>query len=64
MKQFTYCRFDAESNLQIAKEKMSSMKEAADSVNGQMNDLESEKKDEQKKSKKIVKLVTYWRLIG
>lgn len=49
------CRFDAVSNLDIANEKMSTVKEAADSVSKEMSTLDSEKKEEQKQSKKIVK---------
>ena len=39
---------------------MSGVKDAADQVNDQMAELESAKKDEQKKNKKVVRLVIHY----
>ncbi|XP_067949380.1 structural maintenance of chromosomes protein 4-like [Watersipora subatra] len=47
--------YDAESNLTVANEKVSKVKDIADSISSEMASLESVKKEEQKKSKTIVK---------
>lgn len=48
-------RAEAEANLGTAKEKMSTVKEASETVDEEMDKLEAAKKDEQKQNKAIIR---------